>query len=235
MNKSVNSLAHIRAVSFDLDDTLWDCEPVIIQAEHILYQWFEEFTPRICQSYTPDQIRANRVDFARRHPEYKSDVTYLRTESIKALLSEFDYPRELAAEAFACFFHARSQVTLYDDAIPVLEALKRRYKTAALTNGNADLGLIGIAHLFDDIQMATLTNTPKPHRTMFDNTATALGVELDQILHIGDNPTTDVGGGNAAGTMTVWFNQHNETWPQDLPEPDIEIQRLSTLIELLSA
>lgn len=235
MIHSTNKLAHIRAVSFDLDDTLWDCEPVIIQAEQALYEWFTEFAPRIAQALSQEDIRNHRMQFAERHPEYRCDVTYLRTESIKALLSEFDYAREAADEAFQCFYTARSKVTLYEDAIPVLEALKKKYKTAAVTNGNADLKLIGISHLFDDVQLATLTNAPKPHRAMFDNTARELDVELAEILHIGDNPATDVGGGNAAGTMTVWFNQHNEAWPEDLPQPDIEIQRLSHLLDLLPA
>ena len=131
------------------------------------------------------------------------------------------------------FYHARSQVTLYAEANPVLESLKKEFKLSALTNGNADLALVGIDHLFDDIQHASLTNPPKPDSAMFHKTASALGVEAAHILHVGDNPEADVQGGRKAGSMTVWFNQNKADWPDHLPPADFEIDNLSTLITIM--
>ncbi len=226
-------LDHILAISFDLDDTLWDCAPVIKAAEATLYDWLSRQTPRITSRCTPEQIVERRMAFAQGHPEYRVDVSHMRLESLKALFSEFSYPRELAVDAYDVFYEARSRVALYEDAVPVLTELKQQYKLSAITNGNADLKIVGIEHLFDDIQLASLTSPPKPHRHMFDQSAAALGIEVHQILHVGDNPETDVGGAQSAGASAAWFNQFHDDWPDALQPADLVINNLITLTELL--
>ncbi|MGC1952714.1 MAG: hypothetical protein WA970_09110, partial [Gammaproteobacteria bacterium] len=32
----------VKCITFDLDDTLWDCESVLMRAETVLYQWLAE-------------------------------------------------------------------------------------------------------------------------------------------------------------------------------------------------
>ena len=39
----------IECITFDLDDTLWDVEPVILRAEELFYQWLSQHCPRITQ------------------------------------------------------------------------------------------------------------------------------------------------------------------------------------------
>jgi len=227
--------ASIRVISFDLDDTLWDCDPVIVQAEQTLYCAMEQQTPRITQALTIEDVREHRAQFGRTHPEYSVDVTYMRTASLRALVAEYGYPLSIADELFQVFYHARSNVVLYADAMPMLRALSANFHLAALTNGNADLALIGIASIFADIQHASLKNPPKPDRAMFDKTAARLAVSCEQILHVGDNPVTDVGGAHNAGAHAVWFNQHGQSWPDHLPPPQGEIATLIDLVTLLNA
>jgi len=110
---------------------------------------------------------------------------------------------------------------LYEGTHELLQMLKGSHKLAAITNGNADLQLIGIAHYFDDIQRATLSNPPKPASDMFDACCRNLGIASAELLHVGDNPETDVIGGHLAGALTVWFNQSGEPWPEHLNSPDV--------------
>ena len=42
----------IRAVTFDLDDTLWDIWPIVEQAEQRLQQWLQQRYPRIPQCFS---------------------------------------------------------------------------------------------------------------------------------------------------------------------------------------
>src|SRR5690606_42111020 len=56
--------------------------------------------------------------------------------------------RQEAEKAFAIFHQARNQVTLFPDVRAVLEVLAQHYQLGALTNGNADLKLIGLDDLF---------------------------------------------------------------------------------------
>ncbi len=46
----------IRAITLDLDATLWEIGPVIRRAEAELWQWLALNYPRITQRVTPDEL-----------------------------------------------------------------------------------------------------------------------------------------------------------------------------------
>jgi len=150
---------------------------------------------------------------------------------IELTLTDAGYAVSLADTAYDVFYRARSEVTLYDAAESVLIALGKRYKLAVITNGNADLELIGLADKFSHIQRASIDNAPKPHRQMFDACLSEFGIEPHQLAHIGDNVETDVGGAQQVGARSVWYRHPNEQWPEHQPRPDAEI---CSLIELQS-
>ena len=56
---------------------------------------------------------------------------------------------EMAKEAFDIYFKGRNTVTFYEGVIDTLKLLKEKYSLGVVTNGNADLKIIGIDHLFD--------------------------------------------------------------------------------------
>ncbi len=226
-------LKQIKAVSFDLDDTLWHCAPAIANAEHALFDWHRVFTPKITQAHTPESLQNYRHDVRRRHPELQGCVTSLRLAGLRALLLEFGYPEHLAEEAFEVFYRSRSEVQLYDGALDMLKKLGTEYRLAAITNGNADLQQIGIAQHFELIYAANLTLLQKPAPDMFLHCQAQMGISPDELLHIGDNPVTDITGGHNAGVQTLWFNPYNEDWPDTLMAPHFEVRQLSEIVNLL--
>ena len=48
-----------RAITIDLDDTLWDCHPVIREAESKLWEWLETNYPKISDNYTQEMDAEN--------------------------------------------------------------------------------------------------------------------------------------------------------------------------------
>ena len=58
----------IKVISFDLDDTLWDCDPVIAAAEHVLHGALKEKASRIAEALSPPEIAAHRLEFAKTEP-----------------------------------------------------------------------------------------------------------------------------------------------------------------------
>ncbi len=220
MNQT-EQLSTIRAVSFDLDDTFWDCAPAIIRAEQTLYSWLSENHPGITERYSAEQMPEMRARMYQTHPHLKTDVSMMRKAFLEQLLDGTDNGAKSAEEAFSIFYRARSEVSLYEGTHELLKSLQNTHKLAAITNGNADLHLIGLADYFDDIQRATLTNPPKPASDMFDACCSNLGINNAELLHVGDNPETDIVGGYLAGARTVWFNQSNEAWPEHLQGPDV--------------
>lgn len=229
-----NLLAAVKAVTFDLDDTLWHCAPAIRRAEAAVYDWFATETPRVVAEHSAESLLEHRMHIYAIHPELHADVTALRKTAFRALLREHAYAESLAEQAFAVFYRARSKVDLYAGVHEMLEALASRYRLAAITNGNADLQQIGIAHYFEDIQLASLNNAPKPDPHMFNTTLTRFDLPAHALLHVGDNPETDIGGAHNAGVLSLWFNQYDEMWPDELPEPHFQVQSLTELQHLLT-
>jgi len=226
-------LKEIRAVSFDLDDTFWDCAPVILRAEETLQAWLAQHHPQVVADFSSESLGELRANMHRTHPHLVSDVTEMRKALLQLLFDKHENSAQLVEEAFAVFFKARSDVVLYEGTHEILVALQKQYKVAAITNGNANLHQIGLADYFQDIQSANLTNPPKPESHMFEACCRKLGIAAHELLHVGDNPQTDVVGGHNAGTRTVWFNHIDASWPEGLPQADFEVSSLAELQQLL--
>lgn len=232
MSSISDSHHDIRVVSFDLDDTFWDCAPAIANAEHALYEWHCDNTPRIVAEHTPDTLLEFRKNIRKQHPELAGCVTAMRMQGLHSLLVKYGYPAALAKQAFDVFYRKRSQVVIYPGVIELLESLKGRFGLAAITNGNADLEYIGIAKYFDKIYGADLELKAKPHADMFHRCLDHFGVAGHQLLHIGDNPVTDVHGAIQAGARALWFNQYAELWQDVGSEPHFEARSIADIHRL---
>ena len=222
----------IAAITFDLDDTLWPCAPVISAAEQVYYQWFVDKYPRIAEAHSVETLRDMRRELLEAQPELVNDVTEWRLRATRALLLRYDAPVEHAANAFDVFIKARQKVEFYPEVLNGLQDLSFHYRLGSLTNGNADLQAIGVSHLFDTALYATLELPAKPAPDMFLRAAEALGVEPGRILHVGDNAHTDITGARDAGCSTAWIRRGTETYPDNLPRADLEITSLDDLIAL---
>jgi putative hydrolase of the HAD superfamily len=225
----------IRAICFDLDNTLWDVDVVIPRAEARLREWLAQHAPRIAAGWSTEAMRSARVALAAEEPERAHDLTWLRTESLARHAEACGYPRSVAQAAFDEFFAARNEVEVYGDVLPALERLAGRFRLGALTNGNADLRRIGLARHFTVTLTAREAGAAKPHRLAFQRLAGEIGCAPHEILHAGDDPYADVDGARRAGFRTAWVNRRGLRWPEDLPPADIEARDVAHLAERLTA
>ncbi len=224
----------IRTITLDLDDTLWEILPVIQRAELRLYEWLAENYPRITQRYTVAEMRILRDRVLRDHADKVHDLTLLRRTVLREAASAAGYTEFRVDEAFAVFDEVRNDVEMFPEVRPTLLALRERYTVIAVTNGNADLGKIGIDDLFDGHINAAMAGAAKPHRPIFDAAVRAGGASAAETVHVGDHPVYDVHGARAAGLRTVWVNRHGDDWPGEYPEPDVEVRHVGELRELLT-
>lgn len=222
----------IRAISFDLDETLWPLHPVIVDAESAFYQWLEQHCPTLTERYSVERLRERRQAFLQANPQMRNDVTRARLESLRGALIDCGYSGELAEPAMKVFQHARNQVSLFDDVPAALADLSFHYRLASLTNGNADIRATSVGHFFDCTLAATLELPAKPAPDMFRQACQALAVQPQALLHIGDNPQADIEGARAFGCRTAWMNREGQCWPQELAPADLELAELSQLVAL---
>ena len=211
--------AELRAVSFDLDDTLWDVEPVLVQAEAVLVAWLARHYPKLAALHTPDAARARRYAIAQAEPVRAHDLSWVRTESLRQMAGEAGYAEGAAEEAFAVFHAARHQVAPYPDVVPALATLARRYRLYALSNGNADVHRTPLASYFHGGVSARHAGAAKPDRRIFNHLLELADLEPDHVLHVGDDPVTDVGGAREAGWHTAWVNRSNRRGRHSCNEP----------------
>ncbi len=216
-------LSDVRAIAFDLDNTLWDVEPVLARAEGRLGAWLQQHCPRIAQRLSAEDMRLAREELARREPHNAHDVTYLRLTALEAHAREHGYDERIAAQAFAVFLAARNEVQTYPDVAPALARLRRRYPLASLSNGNADLGSIGLAYAFTVSLNARQIGAAKPERRCFERLAQELRLGPGEILYVGDDPLLDVAAAREAGCSTAWMNRRAMEWPQDLAPADLVV------------
>src|SRR5262245_35339526 len=127
----------LRAVAFDLDNTLWDVDPVIVRAEELWMEWLRENCPRITERLSLEDMRAARWALAEREPHNAHDLTYLRIASLAQHARECGYDESIAEAAFEIFITARNELELFPDVCAGLERLRARYALATLSNGNA--------------------------------------------------------------------------------------------------
>lgn len=224
----------IKAITFDLDDTLWDIWPVVIRAERLLHDWLATHYPRISTRFTPLELRELCSEVADAQPNKAHDRTWLRKEALRQAAARCAYAEFDADAAFAVFFIARNAVELFDDARPVLERLAQRYTLASLSNGNADVRLIGLDDVFTFSLNAIEVGVAKPEPLIFATACRRLGAQPDQIVHVGDDPEHDVWGGQVAGFRTVWMNRSVREWPGGV-RADAEISCLAELEKVLAA
>ena len=225
---------HIRAISLDLDDTLWPIAPTMRRAEAQLIAWLQNHAPGTAALLADrEQARAAREAVQRRHPDKRHDLTHLRRESIRHLLQAAGEDPALAEPAFDEFFAWRQKVELYDDALPALQTLAARYPIVALTNGNADIARVGLAPYFQSVVSARAFGLAKPAPQIFAAVAAALGMPMGAVLHVGDDPELDVAGALAAGQHAAWVNRQQADWPAQHPAPSLAVRDMAELAALL--
>jgi 2-haloalkanoic acid dehalogenase type II len=224
----------IRAICFDLDNTLWEVEPVLKRAERILADWLGRRYPRIPERFSAAGMLEVRAALLAEQPHQAHDLSFLRRETLARCAAEVGYERDMAHEAFAVWHAARNQLEPYPEVIPALEELRRRFRLATLSNGNADLALIGLAHHFEVSFSAGALGYAKPDPRAYAALANALTLKPAEILFVGDEPHADVDGPRTAGMQTVWMNRAGVVWPDALPAADASVTDLAGLAALFS-
>lgn len=203
----MNATHRPRAILFDLDDTLWPIAPVIAEAETTLHAWLAAHAPKVARSFSIDELRARRMALLAAEPDYHLDLAKLRRAALQAA---FEHVGEDVAHldgAMRHFVAARNAVKPYDDVLPGLLHLAERVTLGAVTNGNADLEVIGIAHHFKVALAASHFGKAKPDPAIFLAACDALGVAPAEAIYVGDDLRLDVEGAQKAGLRAVWMNR----------------------------
>jgi putative hydrolase of the HAD superfamily len=191
----------VRAVLFDVDFTIARPGPELGP------EGYRRLGARFGLELDPSRYavaRERAVEGIRRHPELEHDeeIWVAFTERIvRGMGGDADSAYDCAVEMTRAWEHAE-HFELYDDALPVLEELRRhRLKLGLVSNTGRDLDAF-VAHHRLDVDAAIGSGAfgrTKPHPTIFRAVLDRLEVEPADAAMVGDSVEDDVEGARAAG------------------------------------
>ena len=229
----------IKAITFDLDDTLYDNHPVIRKAENNLLEWLAKHLPQTTKLTSDDWLKFSK-QVIESNPCLQSHVTEKRRAVL--LLVALDCglsklkAKVLAEDALAYFLEQRSNFIVPEHSINLLANLSKHYPLVAITNGNVNADKLGLSAYFKAFLKAGFDGQAKPHHEMFTKAINFLAMPASQILHVGDHLITDVLGAKQAGLKACWLNNSPSNLRINKKAtilPDVEISHIEQLQILL--
>ena len=223
----------LRAVSLDLDNTLWDTPPVLLRAEAVLRDWLEGHCPLMAARFDAAALTRLRGAVVHDRPERAHDFSWIRSEALRRAARATGYPDELAERAFEVFLSARNQLVPYAEVPAALQRLAARLPLYAVSNGNACVRRVGLGEHFAAAIDAAAAGAAKPDPRIFARLLAVARVPPASVLHVGDEAVADVAGARGAGLQTAWINRERAPWSAPFAPADHEIADLDQLVVLV--
>ena len=209
----------IKAVTFDLDDTLWPLREVIIHAHKESNNWIIDKFPNMAKVLFTEQEQKMWQKLIAKDNSLRHRLSELRKKVIETLLIENGVSSEDAKatskDAFDIFLKLRHDITYFEGALEVLKSLKEKYTLGVLTNGNASIETLKINHLFDFYLNAEMVNDSKPGAKMFKEALKITQLKPEEVCHVGDHPDNDVEAAVKLGMKAIWLNLLDADWPEE--------------------
>ncbi len=136
----------------------------------------------------------------------------------------------------AHFAEWRSRIDVPQTTHDALVKLAEKWPLVAITNGNAQPELFGLGDYFKFVLRAGPDGRSKPFSDMYHLAAEKLNLPLGEILHVGDDLTTDVAGAIRSGMQACWIKPEGAdlmTTRDSRLLPHIEISQLASLTSLI--
>ena len=236
--------ALIRAVLFDLDDTLFDHRHASRQALEAV---------RDCH---PTVASVDASDLDRRHAEIlealhlrvlAKEITLddARQERFRRLfesvgISPGDLEDGLLARRAAVAYRTRYMQSWREvcGATALLRALRPQVRIGIVSNNLAreqhdKLRFCGFDRYLDAIVISEEAGVAKPDPAIFRQALERLSAEAAETVMIGDAWATDIAGARAAGVRATWFNPSGTSRPEAWHDVD-EIRALEPVSTVLS-
>lgn len=227
----------IRAIGFDLDNTLFDhIEAAAAAMQRLIDE--KGWTYRGEVSVSAEWHRVETIYFS----QYATGVITLwehRQARMRVFLESTDtvVEEDELEKLWNGYLHHYSECWVaYPDAYVALSELKSAgYKMAVLTNGQqaqqmAKLRAIGLSDMFEGCLAIGTVEALKPDPRAFAQLCQMLNCQPHEVLFVGDDIDVDVQASISAGLRGVWLNRNGLVTPEGITT---QITTLTALKELL--
>lgn len=204
----------IRAVLFDLDNTLFDHSTSARtgvdaflrhlgteQSDELTRSWFE------IEQVNYDRFLTKKLSFHEQRRERLRDFLPQTGLAVPKTDTQLD-------DLFAVYLRKYEEAWIaFPDAAPALLDLRAAgIPVAVVTNGNHDqqtskINRIGLEPLIDRIFSSELTSHAKPAPEAFAEPCKSMRLSPAQTLYVGDNYRVDIEGARNAGLQAIHLNR----------------------------
>jgi 2-haloacid dehalogenase len=151
---------------------------------------------------------------------------------------------EISVEEASAFAESLIRWKPFDDTVPALQFLARRFRLGIISNVDDDLFAETRKKLapveFEFVVTAQQMQSYKPARRNFEEAIRRSGLRKEQILHAGQSLYHDIAPANALGIRNVWVNRPSirpgsGAARPETATPTYQVRTLAELSALLSA
>lgn len=210
----------LRALTFDLDGTLWSVDDVLAAAEADLHAYLRGAYPAVAARFAPEDVRALRRELAERQPGLTRNASTLRRATMREMAHRSGLAGQeverFVARSFEVFLEARqARVTPYPEVLPALARLAGRFQIGVITNGNADVHRTELGPYVGFVVRGVDLDVPKPEPAIFSHACRCAGAAPAEVLHVGDDPHVDAAGALGAGLQAALLHRGGPLEPAD--------------------
>jgi putative hydrolase of the HAD superfamily len=224
----------LKAVFFDIDDTLYDSTTLARRARlNSIRAMIDAGLKERDEAKLYSLLQKIIKKFGSNYPRHYDE-----------LLRELGLPwnPKIVAAGVVAYEHTKfGYLKPFPGVVPTLIELRQRFRLGVISNGLAikqweKLINLSLHHFFDVVVTSEEVGCEKPSREIFEVAVRRLGVACEECVMVGDRIDTDIAGGKRAGMRTVWLRRgkYASAEPRNEEErPDAVIREIVELPEAL--
>jgi putative hydrolase of the HAD superfamily len=216
----------VRAVLFDLDDTITDrAATVQAYAVRLLADYGAQLQLDTAAVLAKELARIDDNGYnLNRARDLAGHAAWKASPGVDILAEHW-------REHFAALTEPRAGLLQTVDAL-----VGRGLRLGVVTNGPTQkqqrkIDVLGLRARVSAVLVSEAFGAGKPDPRIFHAAAAELGVQPEECVFIGDNPEKDVAGAANAGMRAVWFRA-TLPWPASLVAPRESVGALGEVLEL---
>ncbi|NLM13759.1 MAG: noncanonical pyrimidine nucleotidase, YjjG family [Epulopiscium sp.] len=233
----------IKAIFFDLDNTLWDHDKAQEKSIESVY----EYLKKLCFISDDKETFAKIYNYCNdkvwdAYKKGKLGHSEVRINRFIDLLEHYNIKnRDLAIELNKLYISIYPTWTfLVEGAKELLEELMERYPLGIITNGFPETQAIklegsDLKKYFKWIVYSGEVGKAKPHPEIFDYAMDQAHVLHEEILFIGDDFEGDIIGAKEVGIKTIWFNPEGKEEPRQKQYADYTVSSLKQISDIVKS
>ena len=220
----------IKAAVFDLDHTLFDRYETLKRIVPFFREGFK-ISEGITDEFIYEKLSWADKNFV--HIGWPKILEYLCSQGIFEEAPVYQDYEDFVISKF------KEIAVKFPFAIPTINEIKAMgLKVGLITNSESHvqirkLAMLDLTDAFDYVIISGDTPYRKPQKEIFLMMAEKLGVDISEMMYIGDHPKFDVDGSRNAGCVPVWVKTTGTWIFPEIEKPELQVETVEEVPQII--